>query len=207
MTYRVKEIFRTLQGEGHHTGRPAVFVRFAGCNLWSGREADRSKGAGSCAAWCDTDFIGGEPLSAAAIVGRAAELWGPDRCHRWAVLTGGEPLLQVDGPLIDDFHKIDFRVQVETNGTRPVPVGVDWLTVSPKAGVMLLVTVGDELKLVFPQDGLDPADFAGLPFRRFVIQPRDGPNRDANTRAAIEYCFAHPAWCLGIQMHKYVGVP
>jgi 7-carboxy-7-deazaguanine synthase len=213
MTYAVKEIFYTLQGEGALTGRPAVFCRFAGCNLWSGREEDR---ASAQCNFCDTDFVGadgpdgGRFGDAAALGDRIAALWPPgdDKAGaaRFVVVTGGEPFLQLDPPLIAALHGRGFEVAVETNGTLPPPAGIDWLCVSPKAGNPLVVTAGDELKIVVPQPGLDPRDFAGLRFRRFSVQPMDGPDRDRNTALAIEFCLAHPQWQLSLQTHKVIGV-
>ena len=210
MSYAVKEIFLTLQGEGGQAGQPAVFCRFAGCNLWSGREEDRTK---AVCTFCDTDFVGmdGEgggrfagPEDLAAAV-EAAWTGGPD--HRLVVCTGGEPLLQVDGPLIAALHARGFRIALETNGTLPVPDGVDWICVSPKAEAELLQRSGQELKLVFPQPGVDPARFEHLDFERFLLQPMDGPARVENTQAAIAYCLAHPRWRLSVQTHKYLGIP
>jgi 7-carboxy-7-deazaguanine synthase len=208
MTYAVKEIFYTLQGEGALTGRPAVFLRFAGCNLWSGREEDRA--AARCN-FCDTDFVGvdgpdgGRFLTAAALAARIAETW-PGGGSPFVVVTGGEPLLQLDPPLIAALRARGFEVAVETNGTLPPPAGIDWLCVSPKAGNPLVVTAGDELKIVVPQPGLHPLDFAGLRFKRFSVQPMDGPDRARNTEWAIQFCLAHPQWQLGLQTHKVTGI-
>ncbi|MBF0561895.1 MAG: 7-carboxy-7-deazaguanine synthase [Alphaproteobacteria bacterium] len=206
MTYAVKELFHTLQGEGAHTGRAAVFCRFAGCNLWSGRAGDRD--AAICR-FCDTDFIGGETFATAGTLAAAiAALWlGGREATPFVVVTGGEPLLQLDPPLIAALHEQGFTIAVETNGTMAPPPGIDWLCVSPKAGAPLRVTGGDELKLVFPQAGLDPEAFAGLDFRYFFVQPMDGPAREATTREAIGYCLEHPRWRLSLQMHKYLGIP
>ena len=204
-TYAVKSIFPTLQGEGAHAGRPAVFVRLAGCNLWSGREADRGNGPGSCSAWCDTDFLGGERLAAAEVARRCADLW-PGRAHRFAVLTGGEPALQVDHLLVDSLHRFGFEVAIETNGTRELPGNLDWVTVSPKAGTEIVRRRGGELKLVWPQEGLDPAEFLGWSFERFYLQPMDGPDREANTKLCLDYCRANPAWRLSVQVHKWLGI-
>ena len=210
MSYAVKEIFLTLQGEGGQAGRPAVFCRFAGCNLWSGREADR--GAAACR-FCDTDFVGldgpggGRFDSPQALAGAAAALWRGGEGPRLVVCTGGEPLLQLDAALIAAFHAAGFEVAVETNGSLPAPAGLDWVCVSPKGQVPLAQTAGDELKLVYPQDGVDPARFEGLGFDRFLLQPMDGPLREANTRAAIAYCLDHPRWRLSMQTHKYLGIP
>ena len=210
MSYAVKEIFLTLQGEGGQAGQPAVFCRFAGCNLWSGREEDRAK---AVCTFCDTDFVGmdgegggrftrAEDLAAAV---EAAWTGGPD--HRLVVCTGGEPLLQVDGPLIAALHARGFRIALETNGTLPVPDGVDWICVSPKADAPVVQTSGQELKLVYPQDKARPERFAHLDFERFWLQPMDGPDLEANTQAAIAYCLAHPRWRLSVQTHKYLGIP
>lgn len=209
MSYAVKEIFLTLQGEGGQAGRPAVFCRFSGCNLWSGREQDR---AGAVCTFCDTDFVGvdgpgGGRFATADDLARAVEAaWrgGPE--NRLVVLTGGEPLLQVDEALVAALHARGFSIALETNGTLPVPPGVDWICVSPKADAPVVQTRGQELKLVYPQAGVDPARFEGLDFERFLLQPMDGPDREANTRAAIAYCLAHPRWRLSVQTHKYLGI-
>jgi 7-carboxy-7-deazaguanine synthase len=211
-TYAVKEIFRSLQGEGFHSGRPAVFCRFAGCNLWSGREEDRPAGPGSCAAWCDTDFAGtdgthGGRYHAAALAAKVAEVWGPSRPHRFAVLTGGEPMLQVDERLVDTLHRSGFEVALETNGTRPIPFHtLDWITLSPKAGSAVVLDRASELKLVYPQDGLGPRDFADFPAAHFYLQPRDGPDREGNTAAAVACCLENPRWRLSLQAHKMLGI-
>jgi 7-carboxy-7-deazaguanine synthase len=214
MSYAVKEIFYTLQGEGSHAGRAAVFLRFAGCNLWSGREADRAKGPGGCSRWCDTEFVGtdgpggGRFPSAVDLARRVAQAWGAIRGgRRFVVCTGGEPLLQLDEALISALHDEEFEVAVETNGTLPLPRGVDWVCVSPKGGGELVVTAGDELKLVLPQAGIDPESFLSLDFRHFLLQPMDGPERAANTRLVVEYCLAHPRWRISLQTHKYLGIP
>lgn len=210
MSYAVKEIFYTLQGEGAETGRAAVFCRFSGCNLWSGREADRA--TAQCR-FCDTDFVGtdgsggGRYPDAAALAGKIGSLWPSGHAGRFVVLTGGEPLLQLDPPLIEELHKAGFSVAVETNGTLLPPPGIDWLCVSPKAGNRLVVERGDELKIVVPQAGLDPLALAGLGFRRFSVQPMDGPERVRNTALAIEFCRAHPQWRLSLQTHKLAGYP
>lgn len=204
MSYTVKEIFVSLQGEGFHSGRKAVFVRFAGCNLWSGREADRGP---SCSAWCDTDFVGGTRMTAPAIARTVAELWGSDRRHRWAVLTGGEPTLQADAVLIAALRRSGFGVAVETNGTNPLPPDVDWVTLSPKAGVALYLTSASELKVVWPQAGLDPESLARFPASHRYLQPRDGPGREANMRATVAYCLDHPEWRLSLQTQKWIGLP
>lgn len=209
MTYSVNEIFHTLQGEGRHAGRPAVFCRFAGCNLWSGREQDR---ASAVCNFCDTDFVGtggdggGRFAGARALAHAIAHAWGEEREKRFVVLTGGEPLLQVDEPLISELHAHDFEVAVETNGTLAAPSGLDWITVSPKGTAPLVQTSGNELKLVYPQPELDPSQFEQLRFDHFLLQPMDGPQRDANTAAAIAYCLAHPRWRLSLQTHKFNGI-
>ena len=209
MSYAVKEIFLTLQGEGGQAGKPAVFCRFAGCNLWSGREADR---AGAVCDFCDTDFVGmdgpggGRFAAAKALAAAVEAAWIGGAGDRLVVCTGGEPLLQLDGPLIAALHGKGFMIAVETNGTLPVPPGVDWICVSPKAQAELAQRRGDELKLVYPQAGVDPARFEALEFDRFLLQPMDGPRREANTRAAIAYCLAHPRWRLSVQTHKYIGI-
>lgn len=209
MTYAVKEIFLTLQGEGGQAGRPAVFCRFSGCNLWSGREQDRR---GAVCAFCDTDFVGTDGVgggrfeTADDLAHAVAQAWGAGERARMVVLTGGEPLLQLDPPLIDALHRRGFFVSVETNGTQAAPAGIDWLCVSPKANAPLVQTSGQELKLVFPQPGVDPARLEALDFPRFYLQPMDGPRREANTRAAIAYCLAHPRWRLSVQTHKYLGI-
>ncbi len=208
MTYTVKEIFYTLQGEGALTGRPAVFCRFAGCNLWSGREQDRASAACN---FCDTDFVGiggdgGRFVKASALAARIAASWPAAQPGRFVVCTGGEPLLQLDPPLIEALHVEGFEIAVETNGTVPAPAGIDWLCVSPKSGNALAITAGDELKIVVPQPGLDPRDFAGLHFRRFSVQPMDGPDRARNTEWAIRFCLAHPQWQLSLQTHKMAGI-
>ncbi|HZZ86857.1 MAG TPA: 7-carboxy-7-deazaguanine synthase [Caulobacteraceae bacterium] len=210
MTYSVKEIFLTLQGEGGQAGRAAVFCRFAGCNLWTGREQDR---ASAVCRFCDTDFIGtdgpggGKFATAEALASAVAAEWAGPPEHRLVVLTGGEPLLQLDPPLIEALHGAGFSIALETNGTIPAPPGVDWICVSPKADAPLAQTSGQELKLVYPQAGVDPARFEHLAFERFALQPMDGPDRDAATRAAIAYCLEHPRWRLSLQTHKYLGIP
>jgi 7-carboxy-7-deazaguanine synthase (Cx14CxxC type) len=209
VSYAVKEIFLTLQGEGGQAGRPAVFCRFAGCNLWSGREEDR---ADAVCTFCDTDFVGmdgpggGRFADAAQLAAAIEAAWRGGAEHRLAVLTGGEPLLQVDRALLEALHARGFAVALETNGTLEAPAGVDWICVSPKADAPLVQTRGQELKLVFPQPGVDPARFEGLDFERFLLQPMDGPDRAANTAAAIAYCLAHPRWRLSVQTHKYLGI-
>lgn len=209
MTYAVKEAFKTLQGEGRHAGRAAVFCRFAGCNLWSGREQDRA--AAECR-FCDTDFVGtsgeggGKFADAQALADHLAALWGKEREGRFAVLTGGEPMLQIDAALVDALHAEGFEIAVETNGTLPATPGLDWICVSPKAGTTLAQTSGDELKLVYPQEGADPALYESLDFAHFLLQPMDGPEILRNTRAAVDYCLAHPRWRLSLQTHKMIGV-
>lgn len=205
--YSVKEIFYTIQGEGANTGTPAVFVRFAGCNLWSGREEDREK---AVCKFCDTDFVGtdgdggGKFDSPESLASAAASMRKSDASL--LVCTGGEPLLQLDEPLIDAFHQAGFKVAVETNGTIPAPPKLDWLCVSPKIGSTLLQTSGDELKFVYPQVGGDPKQFESLDFRHFFLQPMDGPDIEANTRLAVEYCMANPRWRLSLQTHKLLGL-
>lgn len=214
MAYAIKEIFYTLQGEGAHTGRPAVFVRFAGCNLWSGLERDRAKGPGGCSAWCDTDFVGtdgsggGRFESAAAVFAAVRAHW-PDATRAatpFAVCTGGEPLLQLDSPLLAAFEAAGWLVAAETNGTLDPPVGTLWLTVSPKANAPLRITSGQELKLVFPQHGAEPERFQGLDFERFYLQPKDGPDLEHNTALALRYCLEHPQWRLSLQTHKLLDI-
>ncbi|WP_457651908.1 7-carboxy-7-deazaguanine synthase [Rhodocaloribacter sp.] len=213
MSYAVKEIYYTLQGEGAQAGRPAVFLRFAGCNLWTGREADR---AGAVCRFCDTDFVGtdgpggGKFRAPEALARAVAEAWPAPhgaRARPLVVCTGGEPLLQLDAPLVEALHAEGFEVAVETNGTRPAPPGIDWLCVSPKAGAELVLTTGDELKLVFPQPGAPPERFAHLAFAHFSLQPMDGPDLEANTRRALAYCLAHPQWRLSLQTHKMLRIP
>ena len=242
--YTVKELFYTLQGEGMNSGRPAVFCRFAGCNLWTGREADRHKAVCS---FCDTDFVGvgpdggrfadaaaladavlsrwpavedgratggrplvvctgGEPLLQLDAAAVAAQWPSDERARRFVVCTGGEPLLQLDAPLVDAFHRQGFEIAIETNGTQPAPPGIDWICVSPKADAALVLTAGDELKLVYPQPGVDPARFESLAFRHFALQPMDGPERHRNTELAIRYCMANPRWRLSLQTHKLIGI-
>ena len=209
MSYAVKEIFHTLQGEGRNAGRAAVFCRFAGCNLWTGREADR---AGAVCGFCDTDFVGtdgaggGRFADAVALVGAVAAAWRGGAEGRFVVLTGGEPLLQVDSGLVGALHAEGFEIALETNGTLPLPAGIDWVCVSPKAGAPLVVTQGEELKLVFPQPGAPPEQFESLDFGSFILQPLDGPAREANTAAAVAWCLAHPRWRLGLQTHKFLGI-
>lgn len=209
MTYSVKEIFHTLQGEGRQAGRPAVFCRFAGCNLWSGLERDR---ATAICKFCDTEFVGtggtggGKFRTPAALAAAVASHWPEGALNRFVVCTGGEPLLQLDPPLIDAFHAQSFEIAVETNGTIAAPDGIDWLCVSPKAGSELVQRRGDELKLVYPQDGFDPRDFESLDFPHRLLQPMDGPQLAENTAAAIRYCMENPRWRLSVQTHKILGI-
>lgn len=210
MTYAVKEMFYTLQGEGAQAGRAAVFCRFAGCNLWSGREQDRSDAVCN---FCDTDFVGtdgqgGGKFATAEALAEAVEAKWPQGAggRPYVVCTGGEPLLQLDAPLIDAFHRAGFEVAVETNGTQAAPPGLDWICVSPKADAPLVLTQGDELKLVYPQPLAPPERFAGLDFRHFFLQPMDSVLKAEHTRAAVAYCMAHPQWRLSVQMHKVVGI-
>lgn len=209
MAYSVKEIFYTLQGEGRNAGRAAVFCRFAGCNLWSGREQDRA--AAACT-FCDTDFVGvdgtggGKFPDAAALAAAIEREWGAGVSRRMVVLTGGEPLLQVDPALIEALHARGFEIAVETNGTIAPPDGIDWLCVSPKGAAPLALSRGDELKLVYPQSAALPGRFEHFDFDHFLLQPMDGPQVEENTRAAIAYCMAHPRWRLSVQTHKMVGI-
>ncbi len=210
MTYSVKEIFLTLQGEGGQAGRAAVFCRFTGCNLWTGREQDR---AAAICNFCDTDFIGtdgqggGKFADAVALAEAVLAVWTGGAGERLVVCTGGEPLLQLDVALVAAFKARGFAIAVETNGTQIPPSGIDWLCVSPKANATVVVGAGQELKLVYPQAGVDPAAFEGLDFERFYLQPMDGPSREANTAAAVAYCLTHPRWRLSVQTHKYLGLP
>jgi 7-carboxy-7-deazaguanine synthase (Cx14CxxC type) len=221
VSYAVKEIYFTLQGEGAHTGRPAVFLRFAGCNLWTGRKADR---ASARCNFCDTDFVGtdgrggGSFATAGDLARAAARAWSspPDPLsantergndERLVVCTGGEPLLQLDDAAVDALHQVGFRVAVETNGTQAPPAGLDWICVSPKAGVPIVLTAGHELKFIYPQAGANPAQFSHLPFEHFFLQPMDGPELERNTDQAIRYCREHPQWQLSVQTHKYLGIP
>lgn len=214
MAYAVKEIFYSLQGEGAQAGRPAVFCRFAGCNLWSGLERDR---AGAACQFCDTDFVGtdgpdgGVFESAEALADAVSRRWpegasGPSSSRPFVVCTGGEPLLQLDEPAIKALHARGFEVAVETNGTRAVPAGIDWLCVSPKAGAELVVHSGDEFKLIYPQPGTGPERYTGLNFEHFFLQPMDGTELAENTRLAVEYCLSHPRWRLSLQTHKFLGL-
>ena len=211
MTYSVKEIYFTLQGEGAQTGRAAVFCRFTGCNLWSGREADRAQ---AVCAFCDTDFVGtdgpggGKFETAQALAVAVSDCWLPkEGGSKLVVCTGGEPLLQLDDNLVDAFHREGFEVAVETNGTQAAPRGLDWICVSPKADAPVTLTSGNELKLVYPQAQAMPERFAGMDFEHFFLQPMDGPDVDENTRAAIDYCKRHPRWRLSLQAHKLLGIP
>jgi 7-carboxy-7-deazaguanine synthase (Cx14CxxC type) len=212
MPYAVKDIFYTLQGEGANAGRPAVFCRFSGCNLWSGREEDRAE---ATCRFCDTDFVGmdgpgGGRFADAGSLARAVAAAWPHRDGgetRFVVCTGGEPLLQLDEMLLAALHAEGFTVAVESNGTLAPPRGIDWLTVSPKAGAPLAVRAGDELKLVYPQEGAEPERYLDLGFRHFYLQPMDGPAREANTAAALRYCLANPRWRLSLQTHKLLGIP
>ncbi|MCE2563074.1 7-carboxy-7-deazaguanine synthase [Komagataeibacter sp. FNDCF1] len=211
MSYTVKEIFPTLQGEGAQAGRAAVFCRFAGCNLWSGLERDR---AGAACRFCDTDFIGtdgpggGRFATADLLADAIAARWpAPDRRRAFVVFTGGEPLLQLDDALVAAVHARGFEIAVETNGTLAAPAGIDWICVSPKAGAPLVQTHGHELKLVYPQPDLLPEQVAGLDFHQFWLQPMDDASRDHNTGAAVDYCLHHPQWRLSLQTHKLIGIP
>lgn len=213
MTYAVKEIFFTLQGEGANTGRPAVFCRFAGCNLWTGREADR---ADATCQFCDTDFVGtdgpggGKFASADALARAVAEKWPANvsaRARKLVVCTGGEPLLQMDAAVVRALHAQDLEIAIETNGTQQPPDDIDWICVSPKVGAPLVLTSGNELKLVYPQPGGEPERFADLDFEQFFLQPMDGPDRERNTELALSYCLSHPQWRLSIQTHKLLGIP
>ncbi len=208
--YSIKEIFLTLQGEGAHTGRRAVFCRFSGCNLWSGQERDRSK---AICQFCDTDFVGtdgsggGKYATAEKLAEAVAACWGEATDHRYVVCTGGEPLLQLDTALIDALHAQDFSIAIETNGTIAVPDGIDWVCVSPKAGSETIVCKGNELKLVYPQPGADPQRFMAWQFKYFYLQPMDGPAKADNIQAAIDYCLTHQQWRLSVQTHKLIGLP
>jgi len=213
VTYAVKEIFFTLQGEGANTGRPAVFCRFAGCNLWTGRETDRADAA---CQFCDTDFVGtdgpggGKFPSADALARAVAEKWPANvsaRARKLVVCTGGEPLLQMDAAVVSALHAHGFEIAIETNGTQLAPDDIDWICVSPKVGAPLVLTSGNELKLVYPQPGGEPERFADLDFEQFFLQPMDGPDRERNTELALSYCLSHPQWRLSIQTHKLLGIP
>jgi 7-carboxy-7-deazaguanine synthase (Cx14CxxC type) len=209
-TYAVKEVFRTLQGEGRQAGRAAVFLRFSRCNLWSGHERDR---ASAVCRFCDTDFVGtdgpggGVFRGADALAARVAGVWGPGPDHRFVVCTGGEPALQLDEALVDALHAEGFEVAVETNGTLALPAGLDWVCVSPKAGTELVVTSGDELKVVWPQDGIDLDALELLDFDHLLLSPMDGPDHAAATAASVELCLARPRWRLSLQTHKVIGIP
>jgi 7-carboxy-7-deazaguanine synthase len=211
VTYSVKEIFYTLQGEGANTGTPAVFCRFAGCNLWSGREQDRSK---AICKFCDTDFVGtdgqggGKHSTALSLADAVYAAWPKKNAsQRFVVLTGGEPALQIDPDLIAALHERGFRVAIETNGTIALPAGIDWICVSPKAGTDVVVRTGNELKLVVPQNDWPPELFEGWQFDHYFLSPMDGPDRAQNTQLAIAYCLAHPRWRLSLQTHKMLGIP
>jgi 7-carboxy-7-deazaguanine synthase len=210
MAYSVKEIFKTLQGEGAQAGRAAAFCRFAGCNLWSGREEDREKAA---CRFCDTDFVGtdgdggGKFPDAETLAEAVAAAWGPGLARRYVVFTGGEPLLQLDAALIAALHARGFEIAVETNGTIEPPPGIDWVCVSPKAGTEWIARRGDELKLVYPQDGLQPEGLSALPFGHFFLQPMDGADQAAHVAAAAAYCRDNPPWRLSLQTHKLIGIP
>jgi 7-carboxy-7-deazaguanine synthase len=211
VSYSVKAIFYTLQGEGAQAGRPAVFCRFAGCNLWSGLEDHRHD---AICQFCDTDFVGtdgeggGRFASADELAGAVARAWPRGAGGRpLVVCTGGEPLLQLDEPVVDALHARGFEVAIETNGTRPSPAGVDWICVSPKRGADVVLRAGNELKLVYPQQGVDPVAFEHLSFDHFFLQPMDGPEREANTQRAMAYCLSHPQWRLSLQIHKMLGIP
>lgn len=211
MSYSVKTIFYTLQGEGAQVGRPAVFLRFAGCNLWSGREEDR---ASAICSFCDTDFLGsdgpgGGRYPASRDLARAIAAAWPAGAGGWpfVVCTGGEPLLQLDEALTTALHQLGFEIAVETNGTQPRPSGIDWLTVSPKAGAALVLKSGDELKLIYPQPGAEPERYENLDFRHFFLQAMDGPQLERNTELALRYCLEHPYWRLSLQTHKILGIP
>jgi 7-carboxy-7-deazaguanine synthase len=205
--YKIKEIYYTLQGEGAQTGRPAVFCRFTGCNLWSGREEDRYK---AICQFCDTDFWGtdgknGGRYSATELAEKIASLW-PGGGQPYVVCTGGEPLLQLDEPLIEALHARGFEVAVETNGTQPAPAGLDWICVSPKAGAEIVLKEGHELKLVYPQRGAEPERFQDLAFKHFFLQPMDSPQQAANIQATVAYCLAHPQWRMSLQTHKVLNI-
>jgi 7-carboxy-7-deazaguanine synthase (Cx14CxxC type) len=215
VSYLVKELFLTLQGEGAHAGRPAVFCRFTGCNLWTGREEHRSI---AICQFCDTDFVGtdgpggGKFESATSLAAAVAAMWTSAGAAEgvgtpYVVCTGGEPLLQLDAELIEALHEVGFQIAIETNGTLPIPDGIDWVCVSPKAGADFVVERGDELKLVYPQLDFGPERFEQLDFANFYLQPMDGPARARNTERAVQYCLQHPNWRLSTQTHKYLGIP
>ncbi|MBT8219057.1 MAG: 7-carboxy-7-deazaguanine synthase [Bacteroidia bacterium] len=207
-TYAVKEIYHTIQGEGHHTGKAAVFCRFSGCNLWSGREEDRYK---AICQFCDTDFWGidglhGGKYKSSELAQTINELWPAGKANKFVVFTGGEPLLQLDKPLIDAVHELGFAIAIETNGTIEVPEDIDWVCVSPKANTELIVNAGDELKLVYPQKEAEPERFEHLDFDHFYLQPMDSPDIESNTTAVINYCKTHPKWKVSLQTHKIMGI-
>lgn len=210
MSYAVKSIFKSIQGEGFHAGRVALFARFSGCNLWSGREADRGQG-GSCSTWCDTDFVGingpnGGRYGLAALLLKCSGIWGLSRSARFVVLTGGEPALQVDQDLIDGLHRFDFEVAIETNGTKPLPKKIDWITVSPKATTILHQSTAAELKLVFPQAGAEPERFKAFTAVHRFLQPMDGPRLTENQAAAVAYCLSNPEWRISNQIQKALRI-
>ena len=207
--FQVKEIYYTLQGEGARTGRPAVFCRFTGCNLWTGREKDREKAVCN---FCDTDFVGvdgpggGKFNDSKELLAAISNCWPKDLEQKYVVLTGGEPALQINQDFIEGLHDIGFEVAIETNGTLPIPSNIDWVTVSPKSNSVLKIESGDELKLVFPQEGVDPRKFQNLPFKNFFLQPLDGEERTINTQKTLQYCLENPLWNLSLQSHKYIGI-
>jgi len=207
--FQVKEIYYTLQGEGARTGRPAVFCRFTGCNLWTGREKDREKAVCN---FCDTDFVGvdgpggGKFNDSKELLAAISNCWPKDLEQKYVVLTGGEPALQINQDFIGGLHNIGFEVAIETNGTLPIPSNIDWVTVSPKSNSVLKIESGDELKLVFPQEGVDPRKFQNLPFKNFFLQPLDGEERTINTQKTLQYCLENPLWNLSLQSHKYIGI-
>ena len=207
--FQVKEIYYTLQGEGARTGRPAVFCRFTGCNLWTGREKDREKAVCN---FCDTDFVGvdgpggGKFNDSKELLAAISNCWPKDLEQKYVVLTGGEPALQINQDFIGGLHNIGFEVAIETNGTLPIPSNIDWVTVSPKSNSVLKVESGDELKLVFPQEGVDPRKFQNIPFKNFFLQPLDGEERTINTQKTLQYCLENPLWNLSLQSHKYIGI-
>ena len=207
--FQVKEIYYTLQGEGARTGRPAVFCRFTGCNLWTGREKDREKAVCN---FCDTDFVGvdgpggGKFNDSKELLAAISNCWPKDLEQKYVVLTGGEPALQINQDFIERLHGIGFEVAIETNGTLPIPSNIDWVTVSPKSNSVLKIESGDELKLVFPQEGVDPRKFQNLFFKNFFLQPLDGEERTINTQKTLQYCLENPLWNLSLQSHKYIGI-
>ena len=207
--FQVKEIYYTLQGEGARTGRPALFCRFTGCNLWTGREKDREKAVCN---FCDTDFVGvdgpggGKFNHSKELLAAISNCWPKDLEQKYVVLTGGEPALQINQDFIEGLHDIGFEVAIETNGTLPIPSNIDWVTVSPKSNSVLKVESGDELKLVFPQEGVNPRKFQNLPFKNFFLQPLDGEERTINTQKTLQYCLENPLWNLSLQSHKYIGI-